>query len=86
MSNDYLAIRERRLAYSVQLRVRILRAKPYEVAVRKYPRIGSEQVGGLPAESTAIAVGVSTDATWLQVVQPVAGWVAANDVADLGSP
>ena len=85
VSNEFLQF-ESAFGVSVRLQVHVLQANSYEVAVRQSPRIGSEQVGGLPAGSTAVAVGESTDAAWRQLVQPVVGWVAANDVVDLGSP
>ena len=85
VNNDFLQF-ESAFGISVRLQVHVLQAKPYEVAVRQSPRIAGDQIGALPAESIAVAVGVSADGAWLQLAQPVVGWVAANDVADLGSP
>ena len=71
----------------MRLQVSVAQAKPYEVVVRDSPRAGSSQVGVLPAGTTAVVVGVTTDdgGMWLQIAQP-AGWVTANDVTIVGSP
>ena len=86
VSNEYLQF-EAAIGASVRLQVSVAQAKPYEVVVRDSPRAGSSQVGVLPAGTTAVVVGVTTDdgGMWLQMAQP-AGWVTANDVTIVGSP
>jgi uncharacterized protein YgiM (DUF1202 family) len=85
VSNDFLQF-ESAFGVSVRLQVRVLQAKPYGVAVRNSPRPGGEQVAVLPPGSAAVAVATDDAERWWQLIEPVAGWVAANDVSILGRP
>jgi uncharacterized protein YraI len=80
VSNDYLSfMTDGEPKVMVQLHVRQM-ATPTTVVVRAAPTSDAALVGEVAAGSSIVAIATTLDGAWHQVVQPLAGWVAVQEL------
>ena len=83
VSNDFLLFKSQDATQtSIQLNVQPRRTQRYEVAVRAAPNASAEITTKLaPDEAVVVATTMGEPPTWVQIADPIIGWIAANDLA-----
>jgi hypothetical protein len=80
VSNDYLSfMTDGETKVMVQLHVRQT-AAPTTVVVRAAPTADAAVMGEVAAGASIVAVATTLDGAWHQVVQPLPGWVAGQEL------
>ncbi len=78
VNNEYLYFREDAPPYTVvRLAVRRYQVSTPTLNVRSGPDVAYPQTDVLTAGSQVTAIAVSRDGRWLQIIEPVSGWIFA---------